>query len=97
MRDEQYFGPHMLQVSRLESVLQQRFVVIGTRRIGIKRQAELLIPVESKSSTAERVVTILSSRTSASNIGGVSSNLMGNYTLFDIFAILVARCSLGVT
>ena len=47
---EQYFGPHMLQkCSALEGVLRERLVVVRAGRFRVERQAELLVPVETRS------------------------------------------------
>ena len=79
----------------LERVLRQRFVVHPPGRLGIERQAELLVPVEGEAGPAQGVVAVAGAGAMAGQVGGVGRDLVGDHPLLDVLVLGQAQVLLG--
>ncbi len=61
----------------------------------IKRQTELLFPVECKSSFRKGVITILGAFAFACDVSGVGGNLVCNHALLDVFLVWQTQVLFG--
>ena len=78
-----------------ESVLRKRLIVVAAGRFWIQRQAKLLVPVESKSSSRKSVVANPCILAVPSQICGVGGDLVGDHALLHILCIGQAEMLLG--
>src|SRR5260370_26660761 len=68
-------------------IVGQSFIVHGARRFGIKRQRELLFPVERVAGVAKGIITILSTGTMTGDVGSVRGNLVGDDAVLHVFLV----------
>src|ERR1035437_9174098 len=81
-------GPaHGAEMRVFESVLGQGFIVHAAGGFGVERERELFLPVEAVAGAGERVVAIAHAGAVARDIGGVSSDLIGDNARLDVVAV----------
>src|SRR5215472_7198602 len=76
----------------------QSLVMIGPRRLGIKRKVKLILPAKLEACLGKRIITHLGTGMSLGQIGGMSRDLVSNYPIFYIVFIrqaqMLLRCDI---
>ncbi len=67
----------------------------GTCGFGVERERELLLPVEGVAGVADGVVAVLRAGAMSGDVGGVSSNLVGDHAVLDVLLVGQAEVLLG--
>src|SRR5438093_1649605 len=86
---------HRAEVGELGALGRQRLVVELARGLWIEREVELVLPAKLEARLAERVVPLARARMALGEVGGVSSDLVGDDTVLDVLAVGQAEMLLG--